>query len=213
MTNESSPRRHRTAAVVTAYCKRPHLNILPGDLRQAPQLLIGAFSAWRTRRWFYPELYGSPNQYTTAAQVSAPEFYRIAGLHQLIVNGKIRVEQIAMMREERPQDGQDVLATRDHRPQSVQTPTLPRSNTSISRTSFSGCPVRIGTRGIPVPLTASAFAPSPFPHAQFPDTIHQPSVAIDQPPGAPGLQRNSPSPRRILLAKSARCSACRINCA
>ncbi|CNT64717.1 Uncharacterised protein [Salmonella enterica subsp. enterica serovar Bovismorbificans] len=57
------------------------------------------------------------HQINITTATSGNRFYRIAGLHQLIVNGKIRVEQIAMMWEERPQDGQDRFVTRDHRPQ------------------------------------------------------------------------------------------------
>ncbi len=64
------------------------------------------------------------HQINITTATSGNRFYRIAGLHQLIVNGKIRVEQIAMMREERPQDGQDRFVTRSPST-AVQTPTLP----------------------------------------------------------------------------------------
>ncbi|CAD5558478.1 Uncharacterised protein [Escherichia coli] len=43
-------------------------------------------------------------------------FHRVAGFHQFIIHGEIGIQQVTMVREQRPEDRQNRFVAGDHRP-------------------------------------------------------------------------------------------------
>ncbi|CSP70856.1 Uncharacterised protein [Shigella sonnei] len=83
-------------------------------------MLIDVFLLGKFTAGFVQHLFMMADQVDIATTATGNRFHCVTCFHQFIINSEIGIQQVTMVREQRPEDRQNRFVAGDHRPQRLK---------------------------------------------------------------------------------------------